>query len=154
VVDRRSCLWTIGPAYAGVFMWIPLLDRLGTSMLGRTSLAALAVTAVLAATACYFLLYLVPGTWGWNAGQRLSVVAASTFGTRGSEWITGVGLGLAAILVYAVSLSVAIRLVLLGLVRCSLLTPDQLGLWTLGPLVVQGPVVLCTCIFWIFITGM
>ena len=154
IVDRRSWVWTIGPAYAGVFIWIPLLDRLGTSMLGETSLAELAVTAVLAAIACYFLLYLVPAAWGWKAGQRLSVVAASTFGTEGSERITGVGLGLAAVLVYAVSLFMAIRLTLLGLLLCGLISPAPFGPWTLGPLVLQSPVVLLTCIFWIFITGM
>ena len=65
---------------------------------------------MLAVIACHFLLYLVPATWGWTAGQRLSVVAASTFGTEGSERITGLGLGLAAVLVHAVSLFMAIRL--------------------------------------------
>jgi len=154
IVDRRSWVWTIGPAYTGVFIWIPLLDRLGTSMLGETSLAELAVTAVLAAIACHFLLYVVPAAWGWNAGQRLSVVAASTFGAEGSERITGVGLGSAAVLVYAVSLFMAIRLTLLGLLLCGLISPAAIGTWTLGPLVLQSPVALLTCVFWIFITGM
>ena len=154
IVVRRSWVWTIGPAYAGVFIWIPLLDRLGTSMLGESSLAGLAVTAVLAALACDFLLYLVPAAWGWKARQRLSVVAASTFGTQGSEWITGIALGLAAVLVYAVSLFMAVRLILLGLLLCGLISPAVLGTWTLGPLVLPSPVALLTCIFWIYITGM
>jgi cytosine permease len=154
IVDRQSWVWTIGPAYGGVFVWIPLLDRLGTSMLGKPSLAELALTAVLAAVACHFLLYLVPAEWGWNAGHRLSVVASSTFGAEGSEWITGIGMGLAAIVVYAVSLFMAIRLTLLGLVLCGLISPGSFVPWRLGPLVLQNPVILLTCIFWIFITGM
>ena len=154
IVDRRSWVGTIGPAYAGTFIWIPLLDRLGISIQGETSLAQLAVSAVLAAFACYFLLYLVPAAWGWKAGRRLSVVAASTFGTEGSEWVTGVGLGFAAILVYGVSLFMAIRLTLLGLLLCGMISPSACGTWTLGPAVLQNPVALLTCIFWIFIIGM
>jgi len=154
IVACRSWVWTIGPAYAGVFLWIPLLDRLGTWIPSEPSLAQLAATAILAALACYVLLFLGPAVWGWKARQRLSVVAASTFGAGGSEWITGVALGLAAVLVYAVSLYMSIRLIFLGLLLCGLIPPVVLESWRFGPLVLQSPVTLVTCIFWIYITGM
>jgi cytosine permease len=151
---RGSWVWTIGPAYTGVFIWVPLLDRLGTCLLGEASLGWLAAAAVLAALACYILLYNIPAMWGWKAGHRLSLVGASTFGTAGSEWITGVAVGLAAIVFYAVSLYVAIKLTLFGLLSCGLIDPSALERWHLGPLVLESPVFLLTALFWIYLTGM
>ncbi|MGZ3433907.1 MAG: hypothetical protein ACXVA7_19220, partial [Isosphaeraceae bacterium] len=73
---RVSWVWTIAPAYAGMFMWIPILDRLGTCLPGQTSLGWLAAAAVLAALACCFMLYDIPAMWGWTAGRRLGAVGA------------------------------------------------------------------------------
>jgi len=148
---RGSWVWTIGPAYAGVFIWIPLLDRLGTWLPGETSLGWLAAAAVLAALACCLLLYDSPALWGWTAGHRLGVVAASTFGTTGSEWITGVAVGLAALVCYAVSLSMAIKQTLLGLLSCGLIDRSAFQPLRLGPLVLESPVFLLTALFWIFV---
>jgi hypothetical protein len=82
------------------------------------------------------------------------VVGASTFGTLGSEWITGVAVGLAAIVWYAVSIYLAIKLTLLGLLSCGLIAAAALEPWKLGPLVVESPVFLLTALFWVYITGM
>jgi hypothetical protein len=153
-IERRSWVWTLGPAFAGLFIWIPLLDPIGAMVVGETSLGWLAATAVLAAIACHALLYSIPALWGWQAGRRLSLVAASAFGTDGSEWITGVCVGLAAVLIQAVSISVAIRLTLQGLVSCHLAGPSALESWKIGPLVLESPVTLMTALFWIFVTGM
>ncbi len=148
---RCSWIWTIAPAYAGVFIWIPLLDRLGTYLPGQASLGWLAATAVLAALACCFLLYDIPAMWGWTAGHRLGAVGSSTFGMTGSEWITGVGLGLGALACYAVSIAMAIKLIMLGLLSCGLVDARVFQPWSLGPLVLENPVVLLTAGFWIYI---
>ena len=148
---RGSWVWTIAPAYAGVFIWIPLLDRLGTCLPGQTSLGWLAAAAVLAALACCFLLYNIPAMWGWTAGHRLGAVGASTFGTTGSEWITGVGVGLGGLAFYAVSVTMAIKLIMLGLLSCGLIDVRVFKPWSLGPLVLESPVFLLTALFWIYI---
>jgi hypothetical protein len=153
-IDRSSWVWTVGPAYAGVFIWVPCFDRLGTLLLGQTSLGWLAASGVLAAFACAFLLYDISALWGWKAGRRVSLVGASTFGTHGSEWIIGVATGLAAILFYAVAISMAIRLTLLGLISCGLIEAAAAQPRGLGPIVVESPVFLLTALFWIYITGM
>ena len=107
---------------------------------------------MLAAIACYGLLYLVPALSGWAAGRRLSLVGASTFGTLGSEWITGVAVAFGAIGFHAVSVFMALRLTILGLISCGLVSPSALDPMSVGPLVLEGPVILLSALFWIFIT--
>ena len=148
---RQSWVWTIAPAYAGVFIWIPILDRLGTCLPRETSLGWLAGAAVLAAIACHALLYDIPATWGWTAGHRLGIVGSSTFGTTGSEWITSVVVGLGALIYYAVSVNMAIKLIMLGLLSFGLIDLSVFKPWSLGPLVLQSPVVLLTALFWIYV---
>ena len=121
---RGSWVWTIGPAYAGGFIWIPLIDRLGCWLAGQASLGWLIATAVLAVLACHFLLYHIPAMWGWTSGRRLGVVAASTFGTTGSEWVAGVGVGLGGLAFYAISIDLAIKLIMLGLLSAGLIDQD------------------------------
>jgi cytosine permease len=135
-------------------MWVPFFDRFGTLLRGQTSLVGLAASAVLAALACYFLLYYIPALWGQKAHIGLSLAGASTFGTLGSEWITGVGTALAAIVFYAIALATAIRLTLLGLICCGLMSPSALRTMSAGPFHIQSPVFLTTLLFWIFIIGM
>src|SRR5262249_29842453 len=141
-IERRSWIWTIGPAYTGVFIWEPFLDRLGVPLAGGTSVARLAAVAVLTAIARYTLLYLVPASSGWAAGGRLRLIGASTFGTLGSEWVAGVAVGFGAIVLYAVSTFMALRLTLLGLIACGQVAPSALDSWTMGPLRVEAPVIL------------
>jgi hypothetical protein len=150
-ISRGSWVWTIAPAYGGVFIWIPILDRLGISLANETSPGWLAATAVLAVLACYFLLYEVPATWGWSAGYRLGIVGASTFGTTGSEWISSVIVGLGAVVYYSVSVNMAIRLIMLGLLSSGLIDQSAFQTWRLGPLRLQSPVVLLTAGFWIYV---
>ncbi len=150
---RQSWVWTLGPAFAGLFIWVPLLDPAGALVLGDASLSWMIATAVLAAMACHALLYSIPALFGWRSGRRLSLVGASTFGTAGSEWITGVAVGPAAVILQAVSIFVAIELTLLGLVSCRLIAPSALAPGNLGPLSALSPVFLLTGLFWIFITN-
>lgn len=152
-LPRRSWVWTIGPAFAGLFIWMPLLDPAGALVLGDAGLGWLAATAVLAVIACHGLLYSIPALWGWMSGRRLSLVGASTFGTSGSAWITGVAVGVAAVVLQAVSIFVAIELTLLGLVSCRLVGPSVLEPWSVGAFVLLSPVFLLTALFWIFVTG-
>ena len=90
---------------------------------------------------------------GWTSGRRLSLVGASTFGTAGSEWITGVAAGMGTLVLQAVSIFVAINLTLLGLVSCRLIGPSVLEPWTLGTVGLVSPVFILTALFWISITG-
>ena len=115
------------------------------------SLGWLIATAVLAVLACYFLLYDIPAMWGWTSGRRLGVVGASTFGTSGSEWIAGVGVALGALAYYAISISMAIKLIMLGLLSCGLIDVSVFKPWSIGPLVLVSPVILLTAGFWIYI---
>jgi cytosine permease len=151
-IERRSWVWTIAPAYAGVFAWEPFFDRLGKFLVGESSLGPLIAVSLLAAIACFGLLYLVPALSGWAAGERLSLVGASTFGTAGSEWIAGVAVGVGAIGFYAVSIFMAVRLTLLGLIASGGVASSALDPVSLGPLVLDPPVLLLSALFWIFIT--
>lgn len=148
----RGWVWTIAPAYAGLFVWEPLHDRLGTCLSDKTSFGWLAASSVLAMIACYILLYLAPALSGWAARRRLSVVGASAFGTIGSEWITGVAVAFGAIGFHAVSVYMSLRLTLLGLIALGLVPPSVLDRMNAGPFVLEGPMVLASALFWLFIT--
>ena len=102
---------------------------------------------------CFALLYYIPASWGFQTGRPLGIVAASTFGTVGSEWITGVAVAVASIVWYAVAIDYAVDSTLLGLKSCGLIAAESLHPWNLGPIVVKSPVYLCTAVFWIYITG-
>jgi cytosine permease len=151
---RRPWYLTIGPAYLTIFVWAPFFDPLWRHDLAGAGLARLAGSAVLAALLCFGLFYYPAAMWGYRTGRRLGVVAASTFGTTGSDWLTGIVLAAAEIVWYAVAIDYAVQSTLLGLVTCGLLPPGVLMNWQVGGTVVRGPVVLCTAVFWIFITGM
>ena len=144
---------TIGPAYLGIFVWAPFFDSLWIDNLTRFPLPTLIGSAVFASLLCFGLLYYVPASWGFQTGRPLGIVAASTFGTVGSEWITGVAVGVASIFWYAVAIDYAVDSTLLGLRACGLIAADSLHAWDLGPFVIKSPVYLCTALYWIYITG-
>ena len=149
----RPWYLTIGPAYLGIFVWAPFFDSLWTGDLARYPLWSLIGSAVVASLLCFGLLYFIPAMWGFRTGRPLGIVAASTFGTVGSEWITGVAVGVGSIVWYAVAIDYAVDSTLLGLKACGLVAADRLQAWHLGPIVVKSPVYLCTALFWIYITG-
>ena len=80
------------------------------------------------------------------------VVAASTFGAAGSEWLCGVGVALAGVVWYAIAINFAVDSTLLGLRACGLIASSGLAPWSAGPLEIKSPVFLCTALFWIYIT--
>lgn len=157
IIPPGRWIWTIAPAYAGVFATFPILDRIGRALDGRgTSWAEIGesfAAAVLGVLACCALVYTPLARWGRSSGRRLGITSASAFGTGGAEWITGVGVALGAIVAYAVALHMALRLVFLGLVACDLIEPSDLRPWNDGPIRVESPVFVATAAFWIFITG-
>jgi hypothetical protein len=143
--------WGIGPACLGIVVWAPFYDQLWASSLGRHSLAWLAAAAIVALVGCYALFY-QSASWGYEAGRPLGLVAASTFGTIGSEWITGIGLAAGHLVWYTVAVNFALDATFLGLRACGLLDASTLASFELGAFTVKSPLYLCTAIFWIFIT--
>jgi cytosine permease len=146
---------TIGPAYLGIFVWAPFFDSLWVGDLRRWPLPWLAGSAVLASLLCFVFLYYIPATWGFRTGRPLAIVAASTFGTVGSEWITGVAVALASIVWYTVAIDYAVDSTLHGLRACGLSEAENPSVWKLAPffVLVKSPVYLATAAFWIYITG-
>jgi hypothetical protein len=153
VVPRRPWYLAILPAFLGVFVWAPFFDQLWVADLSRHGLGWLLGSAIVGPLLCY-IIFLQTAGWGCRARRPLGVVAASTFGVVGSEWITGVALALANVVWYAVAIDFAVDSTLLGLRACGLLAPSDLKGWSLGSLHVRSPVYLGTALFWIFITGM
>ncbi len=150
---KRPWYLGIGPAYLTIFVWAPFFDPLWMGDLTRGGLLWLVGLAVVSSMTCYALFFYPMAIWGHRHGRGLGVMAASTFGTSGSEWITGVGIGVAEVVWYAVAISYAVESTLLGLVTCDLIPSDVLGHWVVGPVSLRTPVFLCTAAFWIFITG-
>ncbi len=109
---------------------------------------------IVAAVLCFGLFYYPAAMWGFRTGRRLGVVAASTFGTTGSDWLTGVGLAAAEIVWYAVAIDYAVEATFLGLVACGMLPEGVLENWTVGTALLRNPVFMAVAVFWIFITGM
>jgi len=160
IIPRKSWVWTIAAAYSGVFVAFPLLDRIGTVLVAGSGRAEppptffwACSTALLGVLLCDVLLYNPAATWGWNSGRRLTLTSASAFGTKGAEWLTGLGVAAGAMVAFAVALHMAVRLVFLGLVLCGLMDGDVLEPWRIGTIELESPVFLLTAAFWIFITG-
>jgi cytosine permease len=143
--------WGIGPACLGIVVWAPFFDQLWVSDFGRHHFAWLAAGAIVALVGCYAVFYQA-ASWGYQAGRPLGIVAASTFGTLGSEWITGVGAAAAQVVWYAVALNFGIDATFLGLRACGLLPAAGVAAVNLGAISVKSPVYLGTALFWIFIT--
>ncbi len=148
---RRRWYWTIGPAYAGVFVWVPFFDQLGRDTLPFVSWPILIGAGLVASLLCEFLLYRPPALWGYRTGSRMSVVLSATFGTRGSTWITGPILGIAAVVWHAVALTYALDLIFRALLDFGFILPESLEPRRIGPISIRPPVVLLTAFWWIFI---
>ena len=151
---RRAWYLTIGPAYLTIFVWAPFFDPLWRHDLTAAGLAWLAGTAIVSVLLCFGLFYYPAAMRGFRTGRKLGVVAASTFGTTGSDWLTGIVLAGAEVVWFAVAIDYGIQSTLLGLVAGGLLPPGVLAGWPVGPAILRGPLVLCLAVFWIFITGM
>ncbi len=151
-LSPRPWYLSIAPAYLGLFVWAPFFDQLWVGDLPRGDLSSLFGSAVAASALCFCLFYWA-ASWGLAARRPLGIVAASTFGTAGSECLTGVAIAVANIVWYALAIDWAVDTTLLGLRACHLIAPEDIAGWRLGAVDVKSPVYLCTAVFWIYITG-
>jgi cytosine permease len=84
--------------YAGIMLWfafwqsIPAGDGSPGGVLAAGIMPAI-IGIVLAAFACHFLFYLVPGLLGMRTGLPLYVVGTSTYGVRGGLFMPGFLMG-------------------------------------------------------------
>jgi len=141
----------IAPAYLNLFIWAPFFDQLWVGTYRDSSLGWLVASALLGALLC-FAVFLLAATWGFRFKRPLVVLAASTFGATGSEWLCGLFLAGFGVFWYAIALNFAIDSTLLGL-RATGLLPDPATLpWHLGALSIKSPVFLCVALFWLYIT--
>jgi hypothetical protein len=141
----------IAPAYLTLFIWAPFFDQLWAGDLPRASLAWLAGSAVLGSLLCFGLYYMA-ASWGFEARRPLVVVAASTFGAAGSEWLCGLAIALSGVVWYAIAINFAVDCTLLGLRTCGLLMPSGLAPIPVGAFEIKSLVFLLTALFWIYIT--
>ncbi len=94
-IEKRAPWYkNTAPTYAGIFLWFVFWDPVTS---GGQALAAGLGTAllglVLAALACHFLFYLVPGLFGMRTGLPLYIVGTSTFGAQGGFIMPGFLMG-------------------------------------------------------------
>ena len=141
----------IAPAYLTLFIWAPFFDQLWAADVRRAGPPVLCGSAILGAILC-FGVYFLAASWGWSARRGLVVIAASTFGAVGSEWICGLAVAFAALVWYALAVNFAVDSTLLGLRACTLLAPSGVAHFAVGPLDIKSPVFLGTALFWIYIT--
>ncbi len=141
----------IAPAYLTLFIWAPFFDQLWAADLPRAGLGWLLGSALLGSLIC-FGLYFAAASWGLKARRPLVVLAASTFGAVGSEWLCGLAIAFASVVWYAVAINFAVESTFLGLRACGLIVPSNVAPWTTGPLEIKRPVFWGTALFWIYIT--
>ncbi|MHC5538651.1 purine-cytosine permease-like transporter [Singulisphaera rosea] len=149
-LERKSWTKTIAPTYIGMFLWVVYFDQLGRRTLAVGGLGWSVLGAAAGGLLCFLLLYLVPATWGQRTGRGLLVLGGSTFGARGTVWLTGVLVGLVQLVWIAVSTFYATDWTLQGLNSLGFLSPRSIRPWDLGSLRVQSPLFLVTSLTWVY----
>ncbi|MCX6922218.1 MAG: cytosine permease [Verrucomicrobia bacterium] len=92
--NRAPWYKNTAPTYAGIFLWLVFWDPVTSGGQGLAAGLAVALFGlVLAALACHFLFYLVPGLLGMKTGLPLYIVGTSTFGARGGFIMPGFLMG-------------------------------------------------------------
>src|SRR5436305_8513850 len=133
-LERKPWQTSTAPKYIGLFLWVVYFDQLGRRTLVVGGLKPALLGAAVAGLLCYMLLYYVPAMWGFRSGKPLTTLGTSTFGATGSTWITGVLIGLAQVVWFAVATFYATELTFEGLVSCRLMDPRSLQPMHLGGL--------------------
>ena len=141
----------IAPAYLTLFIWAPFFDQLWAADVRRGGPLLLFGSAILGSLVC-FGAYFLAASWGVSARRGLVVIASSTFGAAGSEWICGLAVAFAGLIWYAVAINFAVDSTLLGLRACGMIRPSGVAHFAVGPLDIKSPVFLGTALFWIYIT--
>jgi cytosine permease len=150
VSERLPWQTSTAPRYIGLFLWIVFFDQLGRRTLAVGGLLPSVLGAIAAGLLCYLLLYYVPAMWGFRTGQPLTTLGTSTFGEAGTGWLTGVLVGLAQVVWFAVATSYATDLTFRGLVSCGLLDPRALEPLVLGRLKLPSLLFLVTAATWTY----
>jgi hypothetical protein len=153
-VEPRSWYLAGGASYLGLFVSGPYFDQLWTESAQRSGLPWSIGEALVASALCLLLFYIMPARLGFESRRRLGIVAASTFGTAGSEWLTGVGIGLASVVWLAVAVNYAVDSTFRGIASLGLMDRSVLGMNDFGPLAVKSLPFCATAAFWIYIAGM
>src|SRR5262245_26657789 len=109
----------IAAAYLNAFIWAPFFDQLWVARQSGSGNTWLVADALLGSLIC-FGLYLSAASWGLRSRKPLLVVASSTFGATGSEWLCGVAVAFAGVAWYAIAINYAVDSTLLGLRACGL----------------------------------
>ncbi len=158
VVGPEPTGWSTGiaPKYIGLFLWVVYFDQLGRRALPIAGIGPAVLGALVAGILCYRLLYHVPATWGFRTGRTLDELGAGTFGAAGAHVLTGVLVGLAEVVWFAVATGYATELTLEGLVACNLLGPESLQpiRWGSTGLILPGATFLATSLLWSYAAGM
>ena len=141
----------IAPAYLNLFIWAPFFDQLWVGTYRDSGLGWSIASALLGSLLC-FAVYLIAATWGFRFKRPLVVLAASTFGATGSEWLCGLFLAALGVLWYAIAVNFAIDSTLLGLRASGLLAEPATLPWHAGALSIKSPVFLGVALFWLYIT--
>ncbi len=149
-MERRWWQATTAPAFIGLFLWVVYLDPLAVRTLPVGGLGWSVAGAAIAGLLCYRLLYYVPAMWGMRTGFPLTVLGTSTFGVEGATWLTGLLMGLAQVVWFAVANFYATELILEALVSCRLLGLKSLRPLVLGGLSLQSPLFLFTSLVWCY----
>ena len=138
----------IAPHYIGLFLWIVFFDRLAGGTLVVGGLIASILAAAVGGVFCFVLLYLPLSLWGESTRRPLPVLAASTFGARGSIWIPGFVLGIVNVVWFSVTIRYATELTLRALAAAGLIDPARIASWTIGSIAIESPVFLVTSLLW------
>jgi cytosine permease len=149
-IPRTPWQTSIAPKYIGLFLWIVYFDQLPRWTLAVGGLVPSVLGALVAGVLCYLLLYHGPAMWGQTSGLPLEALGKSTFGAAGARWLTGVLMGLAQVVWFAVATFYATELTFEGLVSARLMNPAALQPMPLGNLVLPNPLFLVTSLTWSF----
>src|ERR1039457_4470581 len=160
--NRAPWYKNTAPTYAGIFLWFVFWDPVASGGQGLAAgLPVALVGLVLAALACHFLFYLVPGLLGMKTGLPLYIVGTSTFGARGGFLMPGFLMGVlqfgwVGVNVYFSSLALAqvipvdprIIMVIWGLLAAFV---GLKGIQYVGKVATYIPLIPLIALIWLFI---
>jgi cytosine permease len=110
--NRAPWYSSTAPAYAGIFLWVVFYMEIANGTLSQAGLGLSLLGLVVAALACHFMFYLVPGLLGMKTGYPLYVVGSSTYGTAGGFLMPGLLMGLLQFGWLAVNIAVSTDFIL------------------------------------------
>ncbi|WP_435005763.1 purine-cytosine permease-like transporter [Tundrisphaera lichenicola] len=148
VVEPKPWQTGLAPVYIGVFLWVAFFDQIGRRALPVGGLGWSLLGAAIAGPVGYLLLFRIPARWGRQVGGGLSVVSASTFGSKGSALVPGLLVGIGQVVVFAVAVGYAVDLTFHGLASLRLIDPRVLRPVDYGGATIKPPLVLATTLFW------